>query len=113
ELDLLTGLYPPRALAHELPRFPGIDRDLSLIIDDATPWSRVSELVEASGLERLVRHEMVGVYRGERVGGGRKSVTVRLYFRDEGRTLRREEVEPVVERLSAAAVRELGAEIRS
>lgn len=112
DLDLLTGRYPPKALAHELPRFPGIDRDVSLIVDDPTPWASVSGLVESTGLERLVGHEMVGVYRGERVGAGRKSVTVRLYFRDEGRTLRREEVEPAVERFSAAAVRELGAEIR-
>jgi len=109
----LVDAYPPASLAHALPRFPGIDRDLSLIVDERTPWAAVSGLVAASDLERLVGHELVAVYRGKQAGPGRKSVTVRLSFRDPERTLRREEVEPAVERLAGAARERLGAEIRA
>ncbi|GJM18247.1 MAG: phenylalanine--tRNA ligase beta subunit [Phycisphaeraceae bacterium] len=108
----LTAAYPPKALAHELPRFPGIDRDLSLILDEGATWASVSGVVASLGLERLVGHDMVGVYRGKNVGSGRKSVTVRLFFRDPERTMRREEVDPQIERFSEAAKRELSSEIR-
>lgn len=112
-LGPLVDAYPPTSLAHELPRFPGIDRDLSVIVDEKVSWAQVSGLVESSALERLVGHELVAVYRGKQAGDGRKSVTVRLFFRDPERTLRREEVEPAVERLAGAARERLGAEIRA
>lgn len=108
----LLAHYPPKALAHELPRFPAIDRDVSLIVDDATTWASIAGLVESLDLDLNVGHTMVGVYRGDRVGTGRKSVTLRLEFRDDERTLRREEVDPQIERLSGAATSALGAEIR-
>ncbi len=108
----LLAHYPPKALAHELPRFPAIDRDVSLIVDDATTWAGIAGLVESLDLDLHTGHAMVGVYRGSNIGAGRKSVTVRLEFRDDERTLRREEVDPQIQRLADAASRELGAEIR-
>ncbi len=108
----LLAHYPPKALAHELPRFPAIDRDVSLIVDDTTTWASIAGLVDSLELDLNVGHAMVGVYRGKNIGAGRKSVTLRLEFRDDDRTLRREEVDPQIQRLADAATRDLGAEIR-
>jgi len=112
DADVLIGLYPPRARVHELPSFPDIERDVSIVVDEPTRWATIADLVVAASLERLEGFVFVGCYRGEQVGAGRKSVTFRLRFRDPDRTLRREEVEPEVERLIASMGRELGAEVR-
>jgi phenylalanyl-tRNA synthetase beta chain len=112
-LPILLDLFPPRARVAALPTFPAVDRDLSLVMDDALPWSRVAALVESLRLSRLESLDFVGAYRGKQVGAGRKSVTLRLTFRDPERTLRREEVEPQVERVVAAARQDLGAELRA
>jgi len=113
DLDPLLAAYPPRASARALPAFPPIERDLSLIVPDDLAWARVESLVDLAGLERLEGCSFVGAYRGKQVGPGRKSVTLRLRFRDPARTLRHEEVDPQVEAVVAAARRELGAEVRS
>jgi len=111
-LDVLTSAPVPKTTVEALPQYPGIERDLSLILPESTPWSTVSDLVGACALERCVGSDLVSVYRGKQVGAGKKSVTVRVRFRDAERTLRHEEVDPQMDRLADRAKVDLGAEIR-
>lgn len=108
----LVALYPPRSLVHTLPEFPAIERDLSLIVPEQTPWARIDALVHALKLPLLEHSGFVGAFRGQPIPAGRKSVTLRLRFRDPARTLRREEVDPQMSTLMDKARGELGAEIR-
>lgn len=112
-LDALLALFPPKASVRALPAFPGTERDLSVVTPEAVAWASIESVATNSRLERCVGVEFVGVYRGKQVGAGKKSVTLRLSFRDEARTLRSEEVEPEVTRLVEALRRELGAELRA
>ena len=113
ELDELVRAYPPAASAAPLPAQPPIERDLSLIVHEPTAWAEIVELIGGLGLDRLVRVEFVGVFRGAQIGAGKKSVTLRLVFRDPDRTLRHEEVDPQIERVGEAARERLGAERRA
>jgi len=115
ELDLpaLVSSFPPKSLAHALPAFPGIERDLSLVLPESVRWADIESMVGGLDLERLEGTSFVGVYRGKQVGEGKKSVTLRLAFRDAERTLRHEEVDPQIETVVANAKERLGAEIRS
>lgn len=112
-LDVLTQAPVPKTAVKLLPQFPGIERDLSLIVPEATTWARVAALVDACNLERCVGSELVDVYRSKQIGAGKKSVTVRVRFRDDARTLRHEEVDPQMDRLASQARSELSAEIRA
>lgn len=113
DLDALIALYPPRSLAHQLPAFPVIERDLSLVVDEATTWSTVRTLVESPRPERLEGVEFVGTYRGKQLGPGKKSLTLRMRFRDPNRTLRHEEVDPQVASVVTRAGEKLGATVRA
>lgn len=115
EIDLqsLIALYPPKTKVHELPAFPSIDRDLSLILDEATSWESVNDLVTQSGVERLEAVSFIGAYRGKQIGMGKKSVTLRMRFRDPARTLRHEEVDPQVGTIVTLAALKLGATLRT
>lgn len=113
EMASLVSAYPPRSLAHPLPSFPHIDRDLSLIVDEGTRWAAIAGLVGEQDLDRLEACSFVGVFRGKQIGDGRKSVTLRLRFRDGDRTLRHEEVDPQVETVVTQAKNVLGAEVRA
>ncbi|MBX3407003.1 MAG: phenylalanine--tRNA ligase subunit beta [Phycisphaeraceae bacterium] len=108
----LVALYPPRSLVHALPEFPAIERDLSLIVPEQTPWAKIDALVHALHLPLLEHSAFIGAFRGQPIAAGRKSVTLRLRFRDPSRTLRREEVDPQMNTLMDKARAELGAEIR-
>jgi len=115
ELDLerLIGGYPPRAKVTGLPAFPSIERDVSFIVGEDVTWSRLSGAIGKVGTSRLEHWGFVGTYRGPQIGKGKKSVTVRLRFRDGERTLRHEEIDAPVETIVGKVKAELGAEVRA
>lgn len=113
ELGPILALFPPKASAHALPEFPAIERDLSLIVEERTPWRDIDQLVSDSGVDLLDGHAFVGTYRGKQVPDGKKSVTLRLRFRHPGRTLRHDEVDPQVESIVSLAKDKLGARLRA
>ncbi len=112
-LALMIDAYPPISRAQRLPEFPGIDRDLSLIVDESIRWSQIELTADELDLDRCVGHELVDIFRGKQLGEGKKSVTVRLHFRDEARTLRHEEVDPQIELFATKVKTGLGAQIRT
>jgi len=111
-LKALCANYPPRAKVEALAAFPAIERDISFIVAEDVTYARIEREVLTSKVERLEACTFIGTYRGKQIGAGKKSVTLRLTFRDPARTLRHEEVDipaqAVVEHLKKAA----GAEVR-
>lgn len=112
-LSPMIEAYPPMSRAELLPAFPGIDRDLSLIVDESIRWEQIESAAHDLNLDRCVGRNLVDIFRGKQLGEGKKSVTVRLHFRDDDRTLRHEEVDPQIELFANRAKESLGAEIRS
>lgn len=115
ELDMATlvGAYPPKALAERLPQFPGIERDLSLVVPEEVSWTQIEAAAGELSLDFHTGTSFVGTFRGKQVGAGRKSVTMRLLFRDPQRTLRHDEVDPQVQRVTEAFKTRFGAELRA
>jgi len=112
-LDLLLSTYPPVVQSHPLPNQPAIERDISLIVDEDVLWSTLIKTIEELSLENLECMMYVTTFRGKNVPQGKKSVTLRLRFRDANRTLTHEEVnEPVIRAVQAFATK-CNAEIRS
>ncbi|MFN7021560.1 MAG: phenylalanine--tRNA ligase subunit beta, partial [Phycisphaerales bacterium] len=118
-LDPILALFPPRSTVRTLPQFPSIERDLSLVVGESTAWDAIDRLVRSardSGLLPLMDDFwFVTTFRGQQIGAGRKSVTLRMRFRDpaDQRTLRHEEVDPMVNGLVARAKEALGATVRA
>ncbi|MCP4836298.1 MAG: phenylalanine--tRNA ligase subunit beta [Phycisphaera sp.] len=91
--------WPPEAAAADLPAFPGIERDLTVVVDETMSWADLEQAVLAATdppTTLLESVQFVTVFRGGRLTTGRKAVTLRLLFRAPDRTLRHEEVDPEV-----------------
>lgn len=113
-VQALTRAYPPKSQVVLPPAFPGIERDLSLVVDDAVRWSHIEGLVKKNHAAPMDGVDFVGTFRDEKkLGKGKKSVTLRLSFRDPSRTLRHEEVDAPVQKLLEHLRRDLAFEIRS
>jgi len=112
EIHAFFDRYPPDVAAEAMPAFPAIDRDLSILVDERVRWSDVERAVRAAQPPRLESIRFVGTYRGKQTGA-RKSVTLRLLFRDPTRTMKREEADDAVARVVASLVSTLGAELRA
>ncbi len=97
ELEALTA---PRELetARDVPREPGTERDLALIVPEDAPAAAVRAAVRAAGVEHLERLEVFDRYRGEQIPAGRVGLGLRLTFQAE-RTLTDDEVDEQIERL--------------
>ena len=114
EIDLTalleTGELP--VLYSPLPRFPSIVRDVSLLV--ARKYT-VRELVRAVTEEQprhFVQTEFVGTYEGEGIADDKRSITLRLEYRSDDRTLRDEEVDEIHWPVIEALKQKFNAEIR-
>lgn len=111
-LKTLCANYPARAKVETLAAFPAIERDISFIVAEDVTYARIEREALSSKVERLEACTFIGTYRGKQIGAGKKSVTLRLTFRDHSRTLRHEEVDipaqAVIDHLKKVA----GAEVR-
>jgi phenylalanyl-tRNA synthetase beta chain len=114
ELDLprLYDRYPPETEAHGLPSFPAIERDISAIVDETMTWAQIAGKIDAMTLDCLEAAEFITTFHGRQVPRHKKSLTFRLRFRADDRTLKHEEVDGQVESVMAAIRQAFGADIR-
>jgi phenylalanyl-tRNA synthetase beta chain len=115
ELDLdplLAGAKHVKQL-HPLPKFPSVQRDLTLDVAEATPFERIESVVREAKPDLLESLEFVTTYRGKQLEKGKKSVTIALVFRSPTETLTGEAVEASVQRVIEAAKRDLNATLRA
>jgi phenylalanyl-tRNA synthetase beta chain len=114
EIDLTAflAIEETPVLYSRLPRFPSIVRDVSLLVDRKVT---VAELLRAAD-EQKVEHRagamFVGVYEGEGIPEGKRSVTLRFEYRAADRTLRDEEVDELHWPLMKALQEKFAAEVR-
>jgi phenylalanyl-tRNA synthetase beta chain len=83
---LHKGTVRARAIA----RFPAIQRDLSLVVDQMVRWADILEAVKRKASSELENVQFVGIYRGKGIPSDKKSFTLSLRFRDEDGTLTHE-----------------------
>lgn len=111
DFDALLATYPPKRVVRQLPRFPGIERDVSVVVEEPLPWVKIRSEVLAVRPALLEELQFLMAYRGKPIPPGKKSVSFRMTFRDPAVTLRHEQVDgqiaAVVERLAQTLHAEL------
>jgi phenylalanyl-tRNA synthetase beta chain len=114
ELDFSALLdAPERAVLYKpLARYPSIVRDVSLLVAREVTLANLLGALEAEAVEYCRDARLVDVYEGEGVPEGQRSVTLRLEYRADERTLRDEEVDELHGRLVAALGERYGAKLR-
>ena len=92
--------------------FPGVDRDLALLVPYDVPTSSVSNEIRDVGGTLLERVTVFDLYRGDGVAEGHRSLGFRLRLQAWDRTLKDEEVDQVVEGIVKRLQEGLGVEQR-
>jgi phenylalanyl-tRNA synthetase beta chain len=78
-----------------VPKFPGVSRDLSFLLDRAVPFREVARVLGKLNQPLLEGFELRDRFAGASVPAGQVSLTVRFRFRHPQRTLVAEEVDRV------------------
>jgi phenylalanyl-tRNA synthetase beta chain len=99
-------------VAAAVSRFPSSDIDLALVVDDGTPADVVADVLGAAAGDLLESVTLFDVYRGPRIGEGKRSLAFRLRFCSLDHTLTDDEVGALRARCIEAAVAEVGAVLR-
>lgn len=95
-----------------LSSFPGVDRDLALLVPYDVPTSAVSDVISDAGGELLERVTVFDLYQGDGVEEGHRSLAFRLQLQAWDRTLTDKEVDRVVGKIVKRLREGLGVEQR-
>lgn len=96
-----------------LPRFPGVSRDLAVVVDSIQPVGPMMESIRKGGKPLLAELQLFDVYQGAQLPEGKKSVAFSLLFRSSERTLVDEEVNKAFKKIVSRLEHEYGAELRA
>jgi phenylalanyl-tRNA synthetase beta chain len=96
-----------------LPRFPGTQRDIAVVVDEAVSAGDLMEAIRAAGAPAFEDVEAFDEYRGPQVPSGRKSIALRISLRKPETTITDAEAEASMNVLLAALVQRFGATLRS
>jgi phenylalanyl-tRNA synthetase beta chain len=96
----------------EIPKFPSVHRDLSIIIDKSIPFNKVIEATDKARIERLIDTSLFDVFESEKLGKDKKSFALSFTFLDKEKTLTDKEIDGMVNRIITFYEKELNAEIR-
>ena len=113
ELDLseLVPLATRLKKYSPLPRFPGVIRDIAIVVDENVPYHQVKSIVQSFPL--VAQITLFDLYQGEPIPQGKKSLAFRIAYQAPTQTLTEEQVSEVQEQILDTLYRELGATLRS
>ncbi len=107
--SLCDGVVPRY---RELSRFPGVGRDLALVVEEALPVEALLAVVREQAGESLEELRVFDIYRGKGIDLGRKSVALGLIFRHPSRTLTDSDVAALMDSILANLKARCGAQLR-
>lgn len=95
-----------------LPKFPAVERDLALTVNEDVPAGSLLECIRKSAGTYFERASLFDVYTGEKLGAGKKSLAFTIVFRAKDRTLTDEEVNAARDAIVTATAKSYGALLR-
>ncbi|MDQ4035899.1 MAG: phenylalanine--tRNA ligase subunit beta [Chloroflexota bacterium] len=111
DLGRLLDLVPVERRSRPIAAAQPVDRDLAVVVTDATPVGEVLRVTRLSAGPMLIGLRMFDVYRGEQIGPGRVSYALALRFQPE-EPGKAKAIEKALDKVRGSLRHHLGAEIR-
>ncbi|MBR5162763.1 MAG: phenylalanine--tRNA ligase subunit beta, partial [Schwartzia sp.] len=114
EMDVATLLAHAEKnfTSQPLPRYPGISRDLALIVSEETAAADVERVIKKNAGPYFKNVALFDLYTGKQIGEGKKSLAFALHFQSGERTLTDEEIDAACKKIVESVGKEFGAELR-
>ncbi|REH79950.1 phenylalanine--tRNA ligase subunit beta [Staphylococcus felis] len=79
----------------QIPKFPGVSRDIALVVDSDVQARELIQVIEENGGHLLKDASVFDVYEGTHIESGKKSIAIHLEYLDTENTLTEEKVAEV------------------
>lgn len=101
ELDVqaLLDARPTQVSYHAPSPFPPVRRDLSMIAPETCAYEKVEQTLRAAGGQDLESLSLIDLFNGEKIGAGKRSLTVSLLFRTKDKTLTDADIDTIIQRM--------------
>ena len=95
-----------------LPKYPAITRDFSFICEEALEVGSIISVMQKAGGKQCEGVKLFDIFRGEKIGEGKKSVSLRMTLRAEDHTMTVEDAEKITKKVLFLLEKELGLTLR-
>jgi phenylalanyl-tRNA synthetase beta chain len=96
----------------EIPKFPAVYRDLSIVINKHTTYSEVENVIIGLNIDKLIDIKLFDVFESEKLGIDKKALAISFTFLDNEKTLTDKETDALMNKIVVSFERRLNAEIR-
>ncbi|MEZ4903258.1 MAG: phenylalanine--tRNA ligase subunit beta [Spirosomataceae bacterium] len=108
----LLKQYQDKVRFVEVPKYPEVRRDLSLVLDKTVSFDQIRQIAHKYERNLLTHINVFDVYEGEKIGSDKKSYSVNFTLQDTDQTLTDKVIDKTMQKLMMAFEKELGAVIR-
>lgn len=96
----------------DIPKYPEVKRDLSLLIDEDITFENLYKLAKKSENNYLKDINLFDVYRGDKLENGKKSYSISFTLQDNKQTLKDSQIDKIMSKIQKRFESDLGAELR-
>ena len=96
----------------DIPKYPSIKRDISLIAGEGVTFEKIVSLVKEQGGQLIERTQLLDRYAGRQIPPGHHGLSLRIEYRDKNKTLTSEDVDEVHTAIRKSLVEKLGVNLR-
>ena len=113
DLTLLMNVYQSKQVVYqEVSKYPSIERDLALVVPEATLYEAIESSIHAAKLISLKESRVFDIFESEKLGHQKKSVAINFVFNAADKTLTDIEIDAMMQVLIQQFEKNIQAEIR-
>ena len=112
DFETLSGLIFEPVRYEPLPKYPRVERDMSIMVSREVAYGSVRAGMQSLGIPELVAIDLIDVYEGDKIPADRRSMTFRLTFLDREKTLTVDRVQSFSDNLLTFLRQTYGAVLR-
>jgi len=112
DVDEMIPRVPQMREFSPLPKFPPVDRDIAVVVDEELLSKEIIDQIKETGGELVEKVVLFDVYTGKQIQSGKKSLACSIRYRSPEKTLTDEEVEDIHRKVILQLEQNFGAVLR-
>lgn len=96
----------------EISKFPSVQRDVSFVASNALTYGAIENALSSLSIHQLKGFRLFDIFKSEKLGKDKQSMAMNFIFMDETKTMKDEEVEKMMKKITVQLEKEFQIEIR-
>jgi phenylalanyl-tRNA synthetase beta chain len=96
----------------EISKFPLVQRDLSFVANNDVTFEDIERLISTLSIKQLKSYRLFDIFKSEKLGKNKQSMAMNFTFLDEEKTMKDDQVDKIMGKITKGIEETLKAEIR-